>query len=76
MSVSAPAFAQEGGLLDINEGLMVWTILIFLLVLGILYKAAFPHILGAVEAREARIRQLQEQALEKMRRALSRRDFM
>ena len=53
-----PAFAQEGGLLDINSGLMVWTILIFLIVLGVLYKAAFPHILGAVEAREQQIRDL------------------
>ena len=62
LASATPAFAQEGGLLDINEGLMVWTILIFLIVLGILYKAAFPHILGAVEAREARIRQLLEEA--------------
>jgi F-type H+-transporting ATPase subunit b len=62
LASATPAFAQEGGLLDINEGLMVWTILIFLVVLGILYKAAFPHILGAVEAREARIRELLEQA--------------
>lgn len=62
LSTAKPAFAQEGGLLDINEGLMVWTILIFLLVLGILYKAAFPHILGAVEAREAKIRELLAQA--------------
>jgi F-type H+-transporting ATPase subunit b len=57
-----PALAQEGGLLDINEGLMVWTVLIFLIVLAILYKAAFPHILGAVEAREARIEELLAQA--------------
>ena len=48
-----PALAQEGGLLDINEGLMVWTIIIFLIVLAVLYEAAYPHILGAVEAREA-----------------------
>jgi F-type H+-transporting ATPase subunit b len=53
-----PAFAQEGGLLDINEGLMVWTIVIFVLVLAILYRFAFPHILGAVEAREQQIRDL------------------
>lgn len=59
---ATPVIAQEGGLLDINEGLMVWTVLVFLLVLGILYKAAFPHILGAVEAREAKIRELLEQA--------------
>ncbi len=53
-----PALAQEGGLLDINTGLMVWTVLIFLIVLAVLYKAAFPHILGAVEAREQQIRDL------------------
>ena len=58
---ATPAVAAEGGLMDINTGLMVWTIIIFVLVLGILYKAAFPHILGAVEAREARIRQLIEE---------------
>ena len=75
-----PALAQEGGLLDINEGLMVWTILIFVLVLAILYKYAFPHILGAVEAREQQIRDLlaaaakdradAEQALEQHTRQL------
>jgi F-type H+-transporting ATPase subunit b len=57
-----PAFAQEGGLLDINEGLMVWTVLIFLIVLGVLYWKAYPVILGAVEARERHIRELLEAA--------------
>jgi F-type H+-transporting ATPase subunit b len=57
-----PAFAQEGGLLDINEGLMVWTVLIFLLVLGILMWKAYPPILRAVEARERHIRELLEAA--------------
>src|SRR5690554_2992159 len=52
------AAAQEGGLLDINTGLMVWTVLIFLIVLAILYRMAYPHILGAVEAREQQIRDL------------------
>src|SRR5690606_70681 len=55
---SAPLHAQEGGLLEIDTGLMIWTVLIFLIVLGVLYKAAYPHILGAVEAREARISEL------------------
>lgn len=55
---ATPAAAAEGGLLDINTGLMVWTIVIFLTVLAILYKAAYPHILGAVEAREQQIRDL------------------
>jgi F-type H+-transporting ATPase subunit b len=57
-----PAFAQEGGLLDINEGLMFWTVLIFLAVLGILSWKAYPKILGAVEARERHIRELLEAA--------------
>lgn len=58
--VASPAFAQEekGGLLSIDTGLMVWTVLIFLIALFVLYKAAYPHILGAVEAREQRIREL------------------
>lgn len=37
---------------------MVWTIIIFLIVLFALYKFAFPPILGAVEAREAHIEEL------------------
>jgi F-type H+-transporting ATPase subunit b len=57
-ALATPAVAQEGGLLDINEGLMFWTVLIFLLVLFFLYRFAYPHILGAVEAREARIAEL------------------
>jgi F-type H+-transporting ATPase subunit b len=60
-----PVFAQEegqGGLLAIDTGLMVWTVLVFLIVLGLLYRFAYPHILGAVEAREARIRDLLAQA--------------
>jgi F-type H+-transporting ATPase subunit b len=57
--LASPAHGQEdGGLLSINTGLMVWTVLIFLIVLLVLYKAAFPHILGAVEAREERIRMM------------------
>ncbi|HEX6924745.1 MAG TPA: F0F1 ATP synthase subunit B [Longimicrobiaceae bacterium] len=58
LSLATPAVAQEGGLLDINEGLMVWTVIIFLIVLLALYKFAYPSILGAVEAREARIEEL------------------
>lgn len=57
-AAATPAAAAEGGLLDVNTGLMFWTILIFLAVLAILYKMAYPAILGAVEAREARIEEL------------------
>ncbi len=40
---------------DINLGLTVWTTLVFLALLGILWKFAWGPVLGAVEAREARI---------------------
>jgi F-type H+-transporting ATPase subunit b len=59
---ATPAVAQEGGLLAIDPGLMIWTVIVFVVVLVILYKAAYPHILAAVEAREARIRDLLAQA--------------
>lgn len=57
---ASPAVAQEekGGLLSIEPGLMIWTVLIFLFAMVVLYKTAYPHILGAVEAREQRIREL------------------
>lgn len=59
---ATPAFGQEGGLLDINTGLMIWTVAIFLFVLVVLYRTAYPAILGVVEAREQHIRELLESA--------------
>jgi F-type H+-transporting ATPase subunit b len=60
--MAAPASAQEGGLLSPSTGLMFWTIVTFLIVLIVLWKAALPPILGAVEAREQQIRDLIEAA--------------
>ena len=60
----APA-AQEhaSGPLTVEGGLMIWTIVVFLLLLAILRKFAWPAILGAVEAREQALeRQLAEAA--------------
>jgi F-type H+-transporting ATPase subunit b len=59
---ATPAFAQEGGLLTPETGLMVWTLIVFAIVLAVLYKFVYPFILGAVEAREAAIRDLLEAA--------------
>lgn len=62
-STAVPAFAQEHAapqrvdLLSPSGGLMIWTLLIFVVLLFILSKFAFPPILNAVEARE---RSLQE----------------
>ncbi len=54
----ALALAQEGGeaarvnLLSPNVGLMFWTLIIFVLLLFVLARFAFPPMLAAVEARE------------------------
>jgi F-type H+-transporting ATPase subunit b len=60
--VARPVFAQEaehgaaagggGGLLDPHAGLMVWTLLIFVVLLAVLSKFAFKPLTAAVEARE------------------------
>jgi F-type H+-transporting ATPase subunit b len=53
------ASEHASGPLTVEGGLMVWTIVVFLLLLAILRKFAWPAILGAVEALE---RQLAEAA--------------
>src|SRR5918992_2944155 len=55
--------AHPSGPLTVEGGLMIWTIVVFLLLLAILRKFAWPAILGAVEAREQALeRQLAEAA--------------
>jgi len=66
LGTAAPALAQaaeeRGGLLSLDPGLTIWTLIVFVVVLAILSKFAFPKILGAVEAREAHLRELAEAA--------------
>ena len=52
--VAALAAGDEpkGGLLDVNPGLIVWTIVTFIIVLVVLRWVAWGPILQAVEARE------------------------
>jgi F-type H+-transporting ATPase subunit b len=58
LTAATPVFAQEGGEhaaanpLTPEFGLMFWTIVVFIVLLAILRKFAWPQILGAVEARE------------------------
>lgn len=52
-----PAMAQQephatSGPLVVNGGLVIWTLIVFGLLLAILRKFAYPALLGAVEARE------------------------
>lgn len=57
---AAPAFAAEAGakpgLLDPHLGLMTWTIIVFVLLLGGLWKFAWGPILEAVNGREQALR--------------------
>ena len=57
VAAALPLAAQEapapkGGLLSPNGGLMVWTLVIFFILLFILSRYAYPKILEAVEARD------------------------
>jgi F-type H+-transporting ATPase subunit b len=48
---------HASGPLTVDGGLMIWTVFIFVLLLAILRKFAWPAILGAVEARERALEQ-------------------
>ena len=47
---------------DINGGVIIWTVIIFLILLGILYKMGYPALLKMVEERERRIQKQLEDA--------------
>jgi len=47
---------------DINGGVIIWTVIIFLILLGILYKMGYPALLKMVEEREQRIQKQLEDA--------------
>jgi F-type H+-transporting ATPase subunit b len=50
------------GPLTVEFGLMFWTVVVFLLLLVILKRTAWPALLGAVEAREKALEQMLEEA--------------
>jgi F-type H+-transporting ATPase subunit b len=57
---AVPLSAQEehaSGPLTVEGGLMFWTIAVFLILLAVLKKFAWPAVLGAVEAREKALEQ-------------------
>ena len=54
-------------LLSLNPGLAVWTVLAFLLLLGLLGKFAWPAILGGLKERESTI----EESMSRAERALA-----
>jgi F-type H+-transporting ATPase subunit b len=58
----APAAGAPPGLLTVDGGLMVWTLIVFGAIFFILKKFAFPAIFGAVQAREAALTKAIEEA--------------
>lgn len=52
----------NGGLLDVNPGLMIWTVVTFIVLLLILKKVAWKPILAALDKRENDIKEALEQA--------------
>ncbi len=47
---------------NINGGVIIWTVIIFIILLGILYKMGYPALLKMVEEREKRIQKQLEDA--------------
>jgi F-type H+-transporting ATPase subunit b len=58
----AAAESEGGGVFSVNPGLSVWTTVIFLMLLGVLWKFAWGPLLAAVEAREERIQSALDQS--------------
>src|SRR2546425_9760164 len=82
-----PARAQEGGgggPLSVDGGLVIWTLVVFAMLLYVLRRSAWPVLLAAVREREQRLerqlaeaeKQRQEAAalLEEQKRVLAARD--
>lgn len=59
---AAPLMADGGGLLTVDGGLMIWTLVVFGLFFLILKRFAWPVVLGAVEAREKKLEEQLTQA--------------
>lgn len=63
LSIIAETAGQaEPSLFNLNLGVSAWTVVIFLVLLGILVKFAFPAILGYANAREQRIQEILDAA--------------
>ena len=57
LTLIAAQEAHPSGPLTVEGGLMIWTLFVFVLLLAILRKFAWPALLGAVEARERALEQ-------------------
>ncbi len=55
-ATESPAHEKEHGLMDLDVASAVWTLVIFLILLAVLYKTAWKNVLAGLKAREERIR--------------------
>jgi F-type H+-transporting ATPase subunit b len=65
LSLSLAAVQEQhaaSGPLTVQFGLMFWTVVVFVLLLLILKKFAYPALLGAVEARERALQEMLDEA--------------
>jgi len=62
LSIVIQEVHEQPGLFSVNLGVSFWTVVIFLLLLGVLVKFAFPAILGYANAREKRIQDILDAA--------------
>lgn len=64
LSLSIMALAPQGGgsLVDVNPGLIFWTVVTFIILLFVLKKVAWKPILAALDQRESAIRESLEKA--------------
>ena len=56
MASLLPLALAEGGLTDINLGLTIWTVVLFLIFATVMKKLAWGPLLGAIEEREKSVR--------------------
>ena len=62
LAVIAAGGGENGGLLDVNPGLMIWTVITFVILVMILKKVAWKPILTALDKRESDIKESLAQA--------------
>ena len=66
MTLLLALLQEEGGHVaspfDINGGVIIWTVVIFAILLGLLYRLGYPALLKMVEERERRIQKQLEDA--------------
>lgn len=66
MTLLLALLQEEGGHVaspfDINGGVIIWTVVIFVILLGLLYRLGYPSLLRMVEERERRIQKQLEDA--------------